>query len=203
MLNPHDAYAQWAATYEPYPHNRLMEVEQRAMIELLPAVRGGVVLDAGCGTGRYADLLRGGGAARVLACDRSADMLARIGGPGVFRADICALPLAAGSIDVITCGLVLPDIDDLAAAMAELSRVLRPGGALVASTLHPRGAAAGWRRTFETHDGLREVRACWHSIADLRNACMRAGMALVDTREPGLDDDPGPVALAFRAERAP
>ena len=73
-LEPRDAYAQWAATYPPRPHNRLMEVEQAAVLELLPDVRSLTVLDAGCGTGRYLRLCADRGAS-VVGIDLSAPML--------------------------------------------------------------------------------------------------------------------------------
>ena len=43
-----------------------------------------------------------------------------------------ALPIADGSIDVVTTGYGLRNVPDLAAALAEIRRVLRPGGRLVA-----------------------------------------------------------------------
>jgi SAM-dependent methyltransferase len=112
------------------------------------------------------------------------------------------LPLPDRSIDIVVCGLVLPDIADLTLTFGEFARVLRPGGSLLASTLHPRGAAEGWRRTFETPDGAFEVRACWHAEGDVRRACGRHGLAVGEVREPALPGDRGsanPVALVFRA----
>jgi malonyl-CoA O-methyltransferase len=196
-----DDYGRWAPTYEPRPHNRLMEVEQQAMLALLPPVAGRRALDAGCGTGRYLRVLRDLGAAMAVGCDVSPAMLARAPGPCVMRSDVCALPFQAESFDVIVCGLALPDVDDLPAAVGEMGRVIAHGGSLVASLLHPRGAREGWRRTFETPQGQRELRACWHTLDDLRSACADACLTLVAVRARGLAGEPNPVAMVIRADK--
>src|SRR5687768_3085204 len=74
--DPQSAYALWAATYPPRPHNALMEVEHETVLALVPDVRGLTVLDAGCGSGRYLHVLAGRGA-RAIGIDLSAAMLER------------------------------------------------------------------------------------------------------------------------------
>ena len=210
-INPCDPYAAWAPHYAATPHNPLMEVEQRAVIELLPPLAGLTVLDAGCGTGRYARLARAAGAARVLGLDRSAAMLARAAADGTtfVRADIRALPLADRSCDAIISGLMLPDIAELSDVLGEWRRVLRPGGVAVCSTLHSIGAELGWTRTFETPHGTETLPAHWHSLADHRRACAASGLIVDASLAPGLDagqrvPSPAasvPVALVLRLRR--
>jgi SAM-dependent methyltransferase len=55
-------------------------------------------------------------------------------------ADACALPFAAGVCDVVTCGLAVTHFADLETALAEVLRVLRPGGTFVASAWGERGS---------------------------------------------------------------
>lgn len=210
-INPCDPYAAWAQHYAAAPHNLLMEVEQRAVVELLPPLAGLTVLDAGCGTGRYARLARAAGAAQVVGLDRSAAMLARASANGtmLLRADIRALPLADRSCDAIISGLMLPDIPELSDVLGEWRRVLRPGGVVVCSTLHPIGAELGWTRTFETPHGTETLPAHWHSLADHRRACVAAGLVVDASLEPGLDGrrraaglaSNVPVALVLRLRR--
>ncbi|HEX9242473.1 MAG TPA: class I SAM-dependent methyltransferase [Anaeromyxobacter sp.] len=92
----------------------------------------GRVLDLGSGTGRNLPLLPPG--ARAVAIDPHADALARARRRGprvplvVARAE--ALPFRAGTFDTVVAGLVLCSVDDPDAALAEVRRVLAPGGAL-------------------------------------------------------------------------
>lgn len=98
---------------------------------------GETVLDAGCGTGRLAELLaeavpRG----RVVAVDTSAEMLTvareRLAGRIVFlRADLSALPLA-GTLDVIFSNAVFHWITDHLPLFRSLFAALKPGGRVIA-----------------------------------------------------------------------
>jgi len=199
-----DLYAGWAPSYPPVAHNELMRVEQHAVFQLLPPVAGLRVLDAGCGSGRYFRLLGERGTREIVCVDLSLAMLHQVP-PGGQRihADLRALPLAAASINVIVCGLALPDIRDLASVFSEWERVLTSRGVIVCSTLHPRGAALGWKRTFDTPQGKGELPACWHSLSDLRNAFAHARLSMDACLEPSLDpsDPQMPVALVMRARR--
>jgi malonyl-CoA O-methyltransferase len=197
-----DAYAAWAPSYPPYAHNPLMEVEQTAMLSLLPPVAGRRVLDAGCGTGRYLHLLEALGA-RVVGMDLSAAMIARARSLSarLLRADMTALPLAAGCCDVVVSGLAVIDIQMLDAVAAEWARVLCRRGVVVYSTVHPIGRDLGWQRTYAS-DGLsRSLPAHWHSVEDHRRACATAGLDIETIDEPALTRGGHAVAMVIRARR--
>jgi malonyl-CoA O-methyltransferase len=164
----------------------MMEVEQAVMLQLLPSMTGLSALDAGCGSGRYLQLLADRGA-RVVGVDQSDEMLrrARKIGPAV-RADLSALPIRSGSLDVVVSGLALGDIADLNAAIREFARVLKPGGLAIYSVVHPRGGDEGWQRTFETPRGTFAVDAYWHSQREHESACAAAGLAIDETHEPDM-----------------
>jgi malonyl-CoA O-methyltransferase len=201
-LHEVDQYAAWAPLYPPHAHNALMEVEQAAVLDLLPPVVGRIVLDAGCGTGRYARLLAALGA-RVVGVDLSPAMLARARGLhlSLVRGDLYALPLADASCDVIVCGLALPDLSKFAPAAYEWARVLRPRGVIVYSTIHPRGAQLGWTRTFESRHGTCALPAHWHTAEDQRRWCAQAGLAIESIKEPSLPRCSDAVAMVVRARR--
>jgi ubiquinone/menaquinone biosynthesis C-methylase UbiE len=131
----------YAAEIDSRPWNALYE--RPATLALLPDVEGMHVLDAGCGSGWYADwLVRHG--ANVVAVDRSAQMVTlaerRLNGRAqVMQGDVSALASLVhnGTFDLIVSSLVLHYLADLPAIFAEWARVLKPGGSLVFSTHHP------------------------------------------------------------------
>lgn len=200
-LEPQTAYAMWAASYPPRAHNPLMELEQRTVMALLPDVAGLTVLDAGCGTGRYLQALKHRGAF-AIGMDLSAAMLSRareLTGH-VARADLRALPFDAMSIDIVVCGLALGDFTELELALAEIARVLRTGGCVVYSVVHPVGEARGWSRTFENRGRTVAIDGVWHSLDRHREACAAAGFTIEEWREPELTS--GQTALlVVRARR--
>jgi demethylmenaquinone methyltransferase/2-methoxy-6-polyprenyl-1,4-benzoquinol methylase len=97
-------------------------------------LRSRLVLDAGAGTGLgSAELARVG--ARPIAVDRCQGMLAweRSNRPPAVVGDVTRLPLRDGAVDDVLAAFVLNHLDDPAAGLAELARVTRPGGAVLAS----------------------------------------------------------------------
>jgi malonyl-CoA O-methyltransferase len=200
MLESDAAYALWAEHYPPIPHNALMQVEQQAVMALLPPVANLTAADVGCGTGRYLRLLRARGAGRLVGIDRCAAMLAHVEDAAVVQGDIRALPLATASVDIVVSGLALNDDAELATAVGELGRVLRPGGVVVYSALHPRGAAARWTRTFEAYGQTWALPVFWHSLTAHENACIGARLVVEQQLEPTLAHR-GPVAVVIRASR--
>lgn len=105
---------------------------------------GDRVLDACCGTGDLALAAeREGGI--VTGLDFSAEMLARArrksGTIEWVQGDLLALPYPDGTFDAATVGFGARNVADLPAALAELRRVLRPGGRLaILEITRPRGA---------------------------------------------------------------
>jgi len=101
---------------------------------LLDGLPVGRALDAACGTGRRAAYLHSLGH-DVLGVDVSANTLAlaraKVPEGDFRRGDVCQLPVPDQDVDLVVCALALEHVPDLAAAFAEFSRVLRPGGHLV------------------------------------------------------------------------
>jgi SAM-dependent methyltransferase len=101
---------------------------------------GAVALDAGAGSGVAGDALAAGGAT-VFAVDREHDMAAFGARPSV-TADVTALPFRDGMFDVVAAAFVVNHLPDPVAGLAELRRVTRRGGAVLASTFSADRAAA-------------------------------------------------------------
>lgn len=96
------------------------------LLELAPST---TVLDLACGTGDFVRLLERSGY-RVLGVDLSAGMLgaARAVRSPLLLADGARLPLGDGTLDGCVSGFALRNFADLAGTLAEIARVIRPGG---------------------------------------------------------------------------
>ena len=102
----------------------------------LDIVRGKSVLEAGCGAGRFTELLLEAGA-RVVAADLSSAVEANYANCGrnanyfVCQADIRALPVAPHAFDVVVCLGVIQHTPEPEQTITALASYVKPGGLLV------------------------------------------------------------------------
>jgi SAM-dependent methyltransferase len=98
----------------------------------------GRLLDVGCGGGAHAVELASRGWS-VTGVDVSADQLelARARGVDVVEADAAELPFEDASFDAAVSMFTHTDVDDFAAVLREVARVLRPDGRFVYLGVHP------------------------------------------------------------------
>jgi len=123
-------FNQAAADEEHYPSSidpRIWHV--KLVLEHMAGCRR--VADIGCGKGRFARLVREQGST-VYALDLAEAMLAHVP-HGIHRcaASMTALPLAAASCDGAYATESLEHAVDVPAAVAELCRIVKPGGRIV------------------------------------------------------------------------
>src|SRR5581483_11848163 len=112
---------------------------------------GDRVLDSCCGTGDLAIAARRAGAGSVVGLDFSERMLerARRKAPELewIQGDVLALPFGDASFDAAVVGFGIRNVDDLAAGLRELRRVLRPGGRVgILEITRPEGRLAPFYR---------------------------------------------------------
>jgi len=158
-----ETYDTWAPTYDTTP-NPLIDIEEMVVLSLLRGLTFHDVLDAGTGTGRYALRLAQAGH-RVVATDVSEGMLTQARGEarrqGVavdFRQeDVARLSATDASFDLVVCSLVLEHVQDLGPPCGEFARVLRPGGHLVISSVHP-DIQAAWGPVYALYVEEQELR---------------------------------------------
>ncbi len=144
-------YAMIASTYDQ-DRNPLIAVEALHVDALISPMRIDSALDVGTGTGRHAlNLARRG--VKVTAVDQSPEMLEvaektaqREGLTIDFRhADIeGGLGGESSQYDFVMCALMLSHVADLSRIAREFYRVLRPGGAVLITDLHPNVVQIGW-----------------------------------------------------------
>lgn len=109
---------------------RAIFAREDALLRAAGVADGGTLLDVGCGPGHWLAQVRSSHRARLaLGVERDVDhaRVAAAQGP-VVRADAAALPLTDGAVDAVTMRLVLRHLPAPTAALAEMVRVVRPGG---------------------------------------------------------------------------
>jgi SAM-dependent methyltransferase len=137
-------------------HRALWPALEAAVAQALTACARGasaeppLVLDIGCGERPYADLFAG---CRCIGIDLSCN-----GARPDVLASATALPLAAGSADLVFASQVIEHVPEPERMVAECARVLRPGGALVLS------GPFWWPLHEEPHDYFRFTH---HGLAGL------------------------------------
>jgi ubiquinone/menaquinone biosynthesis C-methylase UbiE len=187
-----EGYARWAPRYDG--PNPAIEREQPIVHAMLADLPTGRALDAACGTGRHAARLLELGH-QVVGVDATPAMLAlarkKVPGADFRRGALEDLPVQDASVDLITCALALTHVPDLEPVLREFARVLRPGGTVVLSDIHPMAAMTGAIAAFPGPDltaGVPYVRGQVHQVAAYLAAFRAAGLRVLDCLEPPVDD---------------
>jgi len=184
-----EGYALWSQTYDA--PLRLFGLEEPVMHALFDGLSpGSKVLDAACGTGRHALQLAARGHS-LTGVDRSPHMLARartkLPDAVFLDGDLEALPVPDAAFDVVVCGLALVHLPRLDQVMAEFARVLRPGGRLIVSDVHPMPILVGWQAQFRGADGEAAfMRLHPHLLSEYATAALGAGLRVAACMEPLL-----------------
>ena len=132
----HDLAGEWWRPDGPFAMLHWL-AEARARLVPPAPEPGAVLADIGCGAGLLAPHVRAHGYHHV-GVDLTPSALEQAASHGVtaVAGDAGSIPLASASAHVVVAGEILEHVPDLAATVAELCRVLRPGGLLVLDTLN-------------------------------------------------------------------
>lgn len=177
----HDRLADtFDAVMNPYDVGRRLEV---LIDEFLSGMdlRGRLVLDAGCGTGRATAVLAARGA-RVVALDLGLNLTAYTKARYPCRpvtGSLLELPFGGETFDVVLSSEAIEHTPDPALCVRELSRVLKAGGHLVLSTpnwLWQLPTRIASRLKLRPYDGLEN----FMSPRALRRAVRQGGLSLAE-----------------------
>jgi ArsR family transcriptional regulator len=159
-----------------------------------------VVGDLGCGTGQLTETIAPY-VRRVIAVDGSADMLDAArrrlddrSNVDLRQGDLEALPLAPGELDAAVLSLVLHYSPDPARALAEVARVVRPGGRVLVVDMLPH----------EREEYQQQMGHVWLGFSEKQMARLLSGAGFDDVRMRALPADPdakGPSLFATVAAR--
>ena len=181
-------YARWAPVYD-VPGNPLIGHEEPAAHEILAAWAAPLrVLDAACGTGRHTVHLAELGH-DVTGVDASPSMLEQAAGKRsglpLVNGKIDALPFPDGCFDAAVCSLLFDHLPTIDAAIRELARIVRPGGRVLISNIHPTMALVGAHAAFRDVDGEPHyIRSHHHSVSTYLRYFRAHGLTVVRCDEP-------------------
>ncbi len=188
-----DGYNRWAVTYDRQA-NPLIVLEENVTLELIDQVQGMRVLDLGCGTGRYCVLLAERGAS-VVGVDPALQMIKQakrktVGFPGIqlFHGTLDQMNFPDGSFDLAVSALTLSHIPDLEPTFREVARVLKSGGWMVISDIHPYWPVSGhdYVEFFDETGKEFRIPEYPHLIEEYWQLFKKYGMYLEEIREPKI-----------------
>jgi ubiquinone/menaquinone biosynthesis C-methylase UbiE len=183
-------YDRWAPFYDDTDPTTW--VDEPFLLEHLRPFPGCLILDLGCGTGRYLKLLRTA-TYRIVGMDLSDKMLARarqrITGRAnvhLIQASASALPFRASSFDRVMSGLVIDHVASAERLFAGIAAVLTPNVNAVITAVHPhmqRLIGCEIEITASDRNTIR-IPGRLHEVDHLLAAARCAGLAIVAMDEP-------------------
>jgi ubiquinone/menaquinone biosynthesis C-methylase UbiE len=192
-LNVKKGYTLWSQSYdEEEKLNPLIYLEEKPLMRTIGNVKGKKVLDVACGTGRITlKLLRKG--ARVCGIDITPAMLKKAQEKTIKygrrcdlkKASVYQIPYVKNEFDIVICSLAISHIKNLDRGVGEMARVLKPGGKLILSDLHPYAILFGGACTGFAQQGKRyRIKNYLHLFQDFSKCLKKNKLKLVELKEP-------------------
>ena len=202
-----DAYDAWASQYDR-DDNATRDLNAEVLREQTFFSTDDDVLEIGCGTGLNTQWLAAR-AGQVVAVDFSEAMLEKAR-TRLEETDVILRPLdvtepwsfEGRQFDSVVSTLVLEHVERLGHVFREARRVLRPGGHLYLSELHPYRQLGGTQANFD-HEASGEnvtIDAFSHPVSEFVNEGLDAGFAVREMGEWYGADDDGPRLLSILFE---
>jgi cytosine/adenosine deaminase-related metal-dependent hydrolase/ubiquinone/menaquinone biosynthesis C-methylase UbiE len=186
-------FNRWAQVYDAQC-NPLLLLEERKATPLLPSVRGGNVLDVGCGTGRWLTHLEALHPDSLMGIDCSRVMLKHarkkvLPTTKLEHGHSSVLPGEDTWYSLVIASFLLSYVKDLQAFAFECARVVRPGGWMLISDMHPVTAAEqGWKRSFHVDGATVDIAVHSRSLAEIIAVFAQNGFDVEVLIEPAFDE---------------
>jgi ubiquinone/menaquinone biosynthesis C-methylase UbiE len=190
-----EGYDRWAPTYDG-ERNPLIALEENITLDLIGDVKNQRVLDVGCGTGRYCELLAKRGA-KVVGIDPSSKMLEyakrKITPNCKFdlhlgRTEDANFP--SSHFNVVVSALTVGHMLELKPVIREISRIIKSRGRLIVSDMHPYWFVSGYDYV-KFFDGSRQeyrIPEYAHLFEEYWNLFREFKFEVEDVKEPRIDD---------------
>jgi SAM-dependent methyltransferase len=185
-VGPAEGCSLWAEGYDHEP-NPLLALEERLLRAEIKEFKGKHVLDVGCGTGRWMARACDAGAA-AIGIDLTRSFLAQAAGKPDLRGRLAAgdaawLPFRDQRFDAALCSFVMGYLASTEDVLGELARVVKPGGRVILSDLHPAALEQGWKSCFRVAETVYEIERRHYHLDDVRAAAARQGFKEIQFME--------------------
>ena len=190
-----EGYDKWAPTYDDQ-HNPLITLEESITLDFVGDVKNEKVLDIGCGTGRYCELLAKRGA-KVVGLDPSSRMLdyaeKKITSEIKFELRLGGIEEAeflTNHFNVVLSALTLGHIPELGPVIRKIGRILKSRGRLIVSDIHPYWPISGhdYAEFFDSSGQEYRIPEYAHLLDEYWYLLKRFKFGIEDVREPKIDD---------------
>jgi cytosine/adenosine deaminase-related metal-dependent hydrolase len=192
-LSPREGYRRWARSYD-HELNPMLSLEKRYLEPMLPAVAGMDVVDLGCGTGRWLQILRSTAPRSLFGIDASPEMLRQArrklnGAARLVHADGSLVSLPPASADLILGSFLLSYVDDAEQLLSNARSALRENASLFLTDVHPETSRAlHWKRGVRGKEGFHVIRTVERAIESVISLCEEAGLRLATRLEPAFGE---------------
>lgn len=206
LLGVREGYERWAPNYDQSP-NPLVAREKRYLDLLLPQLQGKKILDLACGTGRWLESALAGGAKFAAGVDCSNAMLRIAAGKSLLQgklaqADCIRLPFRPSVFDFAICSFAVGHIQDLRTMARELASVMKPGGEVFASDVHPEAYARGWRTGFRGIHRALQIQVFARTAEEIIQAFYSGGFECLTYTSLCLGEPERPIFISANKEHA-
>ncbi|HTB53559.1 MAG TPA: methyltransferase domain-containing protein [Ferruginibacter sp.] len=193
--DPELAYNIWASSYDAQPDNLMLTLDKEVFWELLSKIElvDKVLVDIGCGTGRHWQKLYASGLKKITGFDVSEKMLEQLA-KKFPQAESYRLVtnklynLKDNSCDIVISTLAIAHIKNVAEALAEWSRILKPGGHIIITDNHPTALAKGADRTFKHNDKKIAIINYVHPVENIIKITSALDLTIAKRIEKNIDD---------------